>query len=190
MFDDLRRLQGQEFDLDSLVVAVNRQLASAGLSSDDERVAAQLDARTVRYYQTLGLVSKPDRYDGRQAVYGYQHLLQLVAIKALQAQGLSLGQVQGWLPAQPVAALQAALAGSLTELSERGAPLPLAAPAPQRLRQSKRGFSLSSAPHGAEPAGLSAFRLAPGVTLLIDPVHVADPAELARRLKTLSEEIP
>ncbi len=130
MFDDLRRLQGQEFDLDSLVVAVNRQLASAGLSSDDERVAAQLDARTVRYYQTLGLVSKPDRYDGRQAVYGYQHLLQLVAIKALQAQGLSLGQVQGWLPAQPVAALQAALAGSLTELSERGAPASPGRPGP------------------------------------------------------------
>ncbi len=190
MFDGLRRLKGREFDLGGLVSAVNRQLASAGLSPDDERVAAQLDARNVRYYQSLGLLSKPVRYDGRQAVYTYQHLLQLVAIKALQAQGLSLGQVQGWLPAQPVAALQAALAGSLTALDESHAPVPLAAPAPQRLRQPDPAFNpMSFPPSAAEPAGLPAFRLAPGVTLLIDPERVADPAWVARRLKTLLEEM-
>jgi DNA-binding transcriptional MerR regulator len=190
MFDNLRRMQGQEFNLEHLVTAVNRQIAGAGLASDDERVAAQLDARTVRYYQTLGLVSKPARYDGRQAVYTYQHLLQLVAIKALQAQGLSLGQVQGWLPAQPVAALQAALAGSLTELRESRAPVSLAAPAPQHLRQPDPAFSQTRlASDAAEPVGLPAFRLAPGVTLLIDPDRVADPASLARRLKNLLEEM-
>ncbi|MGA9531142.1 MAG: MerR family transcriptional regulator, partial [Anaerolineales bacterium] len=110
MFRDLQAYRDREFDLDGLVEAANRAIEGAGLDPDDERVADRLDGRTVRYYQSLGLVSRPLRYKGRSARYGYQHLLQLVAIKALQASGLSLGQIQGWLPAQPVEALQAALA--------------------------------------------------------------------------------
>ncbi len=59
----------------------------------DARVSAAPDARTVRYYTTLGLLDRPG-YEGREARYGRRHLVQLVAIKALQAQGLSLSEVQ------------------------------------------------------------------------------------------------
>lgn len=192
MFDDLRRLQGQEFDLEALVEAVNRQIEQAGWAPLDERAADRLDARNVRYYQTLGLVSKPARYEGRRARYAYQHLLQLVAIKALQAQGLSLAQIQAWLPAQPVEALQAALAGSLTQVAGKRLltkKMDMAATLRAEFLKAPLALSAPAAPIGAaEPAGLAAFRLAPGVTLLIDPFQVDDPAGLAAGMKKLLEE--
>jgi len=188
MFDDLRRLQGKTFDLHGLALAVNRQVAQAGWSPDDERVAAQLDARTVRYYQTLGLVSRPERYDGRRARYGYGHLLQLVALKALQAQGLSLEQIRAWLPDQPVAALQAALAGSLALGRGFGKVDPSgtsgAMLSPDGNRNTRQG---EAATRPQMPGDLSAFRLAPGVDLLIDPAQVIDPQDLARRLQATLE---
>ena len=52
------------------------------------------DLRTIRYYTTLGLIDRPAEMRGRTALYSRRHLLQLVAIKRLQARGLSLAQVQ------------------------------------------------------------------------------------------------
>lgn len=170
-------MQGREFDLGELVKEANRQFAGAGLAVPDERVSAELDARTVRYYQTEGLISAPAGYEGRRARYTYRHLLQLVAIKALQAQGLSLAQARGWLPDKPVEALQAALAGSLAAGDGNplsGLPAPDASQVPHEAPMGQRGA----------PAGLSAYRLAPGVNLLIDPDLVPDPARLAKALMT------
>ncbi len=58
------------------------------------RVRDVPDLRTIRYYTTLGLLDRPAAMRGRTALYGPRHLLQLVAIKHLQAQGLSLAAVQ------------------------------------------------------------------------------------------------
>jgi DNA-binding transcriptional MerR regulator len=63
-----------------------------GVSSG--RVRDVPDQRTIRYYTTLGLLDRPAAMRGRTALYGPRHLLQLVAIKRLQAQGLSLAAVQ------------------------------------------------------------------------------------------------
>jgi hypothetical protein len=52
------------------------------------------DQRTIRYYTTLGLLDRPVSYRGRNALYRRRHLLQLVAIKRLQAEGLTLRDVQ------------------------------------------------------------------------------------------------
>ena len=62
----------------------------ARIASGDERVRAVPDARTVRDYQTLGLLPKPQRYRGRSAMYGFEHLLRIVAVKLLQAHDQSL----------------------------------------------------------------------------------------------------
>ena len=72
--------------LDELSNRVAGELAERGLlgAATDARVSAAPDARTVRYYATLGLLDRP-RIEGRQARYGERHLLQLLAIKALQA---------------------------------------------------------------------------------------------------------
>lgn len=50
--------------------------------------------RTIRYYTTLGLLDRPAEMRGRTAYYGRRHVLQLVAIKRLQARRLSLGEIQ------------------------------------------------------------------------------------------------
>lgn len=74
---------------------VQRRLTALGLLSAqaDGRVAAAPDARTARYYGTLGLLDRP-RLINREARYENRHVLQLVAIKALQAKGLPLAQIQ------------------------------------------------------------------------------------------------
>jgi DNA-binding transcriptional MerR regulator len=58
------------------------------------RVRDVPDLRTIRYYTTLGLLDRPAAMRGRTALYQRRHLLQLVAIKRLQARGLSLAEVQ------------------------------------------------------------------------------------------------
>ena len=75
-----------------------RSLEGLGLleAQPDGRVSGAPDARTIRYYQTLGLVDRPS-YEGREARYGERHVLQVVAIKLLQSLGLALGEVQARL---------------------------------------------------------------------------------------------
>lgn len=59
----------------------------------DQRVSSLPDARTIRYYTTLGLLDRPF-IDGRQARYGERHVLQLLAVKALQSMQFPLARVQ------------------------------------------------------------------------------------------------
>lgn len=58
------------------------------------RVREVPDRRTIRWYTTIGLLDRPAAMRGRTALYGRRHLLQLVAIKRLQADGRSLAAVQ------------------------------------------------------------------------------------------------
>jgi DNA-binding transcriptional MerR regulator len=58
------------------------------------RVRDTPDLRAIRYYTTLGLLDRPAEMRGRTALYCRRHLWQLVAIKRLQANGLSLADVQ------------------------------------------------------------------------------------------------
>lgn len=61
------------------------------------RVRDVPDRRTVRWYTTIGLVDRPAATRGRTALYGPRHLLQIVAIKRLQAQGRSIAEIQAEL---------------------------------------------------------------------------------------------
>lgn len=65
------------------------------------RVRWQPTERLVRYYTTLGLIDGPGELRGRTAFYGLRHLRQLLAIKQLQARGVSLRDVQGQLTGLP-----------------------------------------------------------------------------------------
>src|SRR5256885_15960856 len=100
--------------LDELSSEVAIQLAELGLlgAAADARVSAAPDARTVRYYTTLGLLDRP-RIENRQARYGERHVLQLLAIKALQAFDLPLAGIQQRLYARSDAEL-AQLVGALS----------------------------------------------------------------------------
>jgi DNA-binding transcriptional MerR regulator len=76
--------------------AVTEQALAAALPDADlsGRVRAVPDARTIRYYTTIGLLDRATEMRGRTAYYGRQHVLQLVAIKRLQVAGMSLEQIQ------------------------------------------------------------------------------------------------
>jgi DNA-binding transcriptional MerR regulator len=63
------------------------------------------DRRTIRYYTTIGLIDRPAEMRGRTALYGRRHLLQLVAVKRLQAAGHSLVEIQKQLLGFTTAAL-------------------------------------------------------------------------------------
>lgn len=96
--------------LDELSGEVARELESRGLigAHADGRVAAVPDARTIRYYTTLGLLDRPT-IDARQARYGRRHVLQLLAVKALQAGSMPLAEIQARLYGRSEAELEAVL---------------------------------------------------------------------------------
>ncbi len=88
----------KSFSLIELSNEVARLLKERGLMDvqQDQRVSAAPDKRTIRYYTTLGLLDRPE-IEGRQAKYGDRHVMQLLAIKALQSVALPLSEVQSML---------------------------------------------------------------------------------------------
>ena len=80
------------------------------------RVRDLPDVRTIRWYQSLGVLDRPTEFRGRAALYGRRHLLQIAVIKKLQASGLSLEEIQGGLPGRTDAELARALGMKLDEV--------------------------------------------------------------------------
>lgn len=82
--------------LAELTEHVDAVLRAEGIRQDNGQVAEAPNGRTVRWYQSIGLLRRPEQR-GRVAFYGRAHLAELVAIKRLQSGGLSLGDVQARL---------------------------------------------------------------------------------------------
>jgi DNA-binding transcriptional MerR regulator len=80
--------------LDELTAAVSQALSEGYEGAVSGRVRDVPDRRTIRYYTTLGLIDGPAEMRGRTAIYNRRHLLQIVAIKKLQARGRRLAEVQ------------------------------------------------------------------------------------------------
>ena len=85
---------------DLFPIADLRTLAARALESGDytpaqsARVRAVPDTRTIRYYTTLGLIDRAAEMRGRTALYDRRHVMQVVAIKRLQAKNMTLSQIQ------------------------------------------------------------------------------------------------
>jgi DNA-binding transcriptional MerR regulator len=69
-------------------------LDALGVAARNGQVRDRPDVRTIRYYGTLGLIDPPSEMTGRTARYGGRHLLQILAVKAVQARGDSLADAQ------------------------------------------------------------------------------------------------
>ena len=80
--------------LDQLAERVGAALSVGYSGQASGRVREVPDQRAIRYYTTIGLVDRPSSMRARTALYGRRHLLQLVAIKRLQAAGRTLAEVQ------------------------------------------------------------------------------------------------
>ncbi|SPL96127.1 unnamed protein product [[Actinomadura] parvosata subsp. kistnae] len=96
-----------------------RTLRAGAPSPPNGRVRDVPSERLIRWYTTIGLVDPPLTRRGRIARYGRRHLLQLVAVKRLQAAGRSIAEIQ------------VVLAGATDRMLESAAHLdgPLPAPA-------------------------------------------------------------
>lgn len=69
-----------------------QEIAKA-LSLDQE--AAEGNERLLRHYVSMGVVDKPTR-EGRDALYGFRHLMQFVAARRLLADGFPLAKIAGY----------------------------------------------------------------------------------------------
>src|SRR2546430_9594341 len=113
--------------LEELSAEVAVALSRLGLlgAAPDARVSPAPDARTVRYYTTLGLLDRP-AIVGRQARYRQRHLLQLLAIKGLQVRALPLAEIQERLYGRSDAELEALIEALGREAADTPAPPPAA----------------------------------------------------------------
>jgi len=83
------------FPIDDLRTLVARALQVGSYSpAESKRIRAVPDTRTIRYYTTLGLIDRPAEMRGRTALYEPRHVMQIVAIKRLQAANQTLSDVQ------------------------------------------------------------------------------------------------
>ena len=154
------------------------------------------DQRTIRYYTTIGLLDRAAEMRGRTALYSHRHLLQLVAIKRLQARGLSLSAIQQQLLGLGDAALRrlaklpegvpsshgagpvsAGTPASTQESFWTAAPSP---PSGQDENEDKRDVEgqTTRATSSAIPAALQGIRLDDDVMLLLAPSRPVEDDDL------------
>jgi DNA-binding transcriptional MerR regulator len=172
-------------------VALALSVDYAGQSSG--RVRDIPDRRTIRYYTTLGLIDRPAQMRGRTALYGQRHLLQLVAIKRLQARGLTLAELHERLIGQSNAALARLArlppeldtpAGAAPEPAARSAdfwkaePAAVMASADEPSPAADRDGTVPNEADKSEVIDLQGIRLDEGVTLLLSPARPVESDEI------------
>ena len=167
----LESIPSDGIGLDELASLASQLLEARHVVMRDGRAAGRVDARTVRFYQTLGIVPKPG-YEGRRAIYEREHLVRVVTAKLLQAEGYSLAQIQSALPMRTTGELLQALLQIDAGDAARTAPSPASPAAPPP----------PTRPRPQAPTALASFQLAPGVTVLIDPTLIADPDRVAETI--------
>ncbi len=170
MSEPLHADRDQSWEIAGLVERASSLLAARGLEG--------VDARTVRWYQTNGILARPSRHEGRNAVYGYLHLLQLLAVRYWQAQGHSLATVQGLMVAKGIPELEGIVYPSV--LGGVVADGWVAAPERADPRPSSAAVAAGASPGaaGSLAGSWTVTELAPGVLLMIDRRLVPDPEAL------------
>jgi DNA-binding transcriptional MerR regulator len=87
--------RGKRFvGLPEFTAVCERVMNSLNLEQVRGTVTSVPDERTIRYYLAEGLIQPVDERQGTASVFGYQHLLQLVAVKKLQAEHLPIRKIR------------------------------------------------------------------------------------------------
>lgn len=79
----------ESFSLEVLSDQVNAWCDEHGIAPVSGQAGESVSERSIRYYRTLGLVDAPEG-----GGYGEKHLLQIIAIRLLQAQGMPLRRIR------------------------------------------------------------------------------------------------
>jgi DNA-binding transcriptional MerR regulator len=124
--------------------------------------AAEVSARTVRYYVQRGLLPAPV-FRGKDSTYGEEHLLRLRAIKRLQAEYLPLDAIEAALARADEAALRTLAEGAPRSPPGKPAPrtpVPVEGGHPYRQQPAAHAHELRPPPKRAK-----VWVLAEGLTL-------------------------
>jgi DNA-binding transcriptional MerR regulator len=97
MRNPLDRLRDQfQGNADSLIAAAQDLANQLGLSQE----ASEGNERLLRHYVSVGVVDKPVR-EGRDAVYGFRHLVQFLVARRLLADGFPLAKIARYTSVVP-----------------------------------------------------------------------------------------
>lgn len=168
----------------------NALLAASGRSQPDGRVRPALDGRTLRYYQTLGIVPPPRRAGGRRALYRSTHLVRAVMTKLMQIDGVRLAVVAARLAERSDAELWNEV-GAVLQGDARGDARGGATPR-EMGRASPVASGIAAAPIQATESAPRpvALTLATGAHLMLEPHATRDPDELASALRRALASLP
>jgi DNA-binding transcriptional MerR regulator len=172
-----------------LAEAAARILAESGAAPQGRGTVTELpDERTVRYYLAEGLVPAAEEKQGTASVFEFRHLLRLLVVKKLQAEGLPIRAIRELVTGKTERQLERLLgteqaAGSsggealsyLASLLRKSpsAPLPSSAPPPAQ--------AFSSAPSAAPRETWARVELEPGLELHVSDGYRAPQGEGALR---------
>jgi DNA-binding transcriptional MerR regulator len=111
--------------LPQLASAVNDWCAEHQIEPANGQAGELVTERNIRFYRTLGLVDPPEG-----AAYGEKHLLQLSAIRLLQAQGVPLRRIRDLLYGRSLSDLREIRKRGLAESSaaQHAAAFPMPVP--------------------------------------------------------------
>src|SRR3954470_6325294 len=179
---------GKYVGVAGLAEAAARILAESGAARQGRGTVTEMpDERAVRYYLAEGLIPPAEEKQGTASVFGFKHLLQLLVVKKLQAEGLPirairelvtgkterqlerlLGTEQGQSPGAPQSGARGEALNYLTSLLHKSpsAPLPTA---PPPLAAQAPTSSFSGSPTAAPRETWARVELEPGLEL-----HVSD----------------
>jgi DNA-binding transcriptional MerR regulator len=129
----------RRYTIAELADASAAALDALGIAARNGQVRDRPDVRTIRYYATLGLIDPPAEMTGRTARYGGRHLLQVLAVKAVQARGDSLADAQRTMVGASDEELRSAIGPGL--------PTALAAVPPPALAAAPEGSDARRAAH-------------------------------------------
>ena len=116
------------FSLQELSERINAWCEEHDIAPASGQAGDVVSERNIRYYRTLGLIDAPDG-----GGYGEKHLLQLTAVRLLQAQGLPLRRIRELLYGRSLAELREIRRRGLAEAQTATASLRVTMPTQDEL---------------------------------------------------------
>lgn len=117
----------ETFSLEAISDRVNAWCEEHGIVPASGQAGEAVSERNIRYYRTLGLIDAPD------GGYGEKQLLQLTAVRLLQAQGLPLRRIRELLYGRSVAELREIRRRGLAEVQRAAASIRVTMPTQDEL---------------------------------------------------------
>lgn len=115
----IHSVRNKEYNtIDELVIEAARIIPHIAQEQKRYKVAVYPDERTIRYYINEGLVDRPSPSKDNPSRFTYRHLLQILAIKHLQAQYLPLNKIKEMLNSLDIEELEEIITGGREETSE------------------------------------------------------------------------